>query len=274
MPKRTAPPDQTNSKIRRVEKTSISEEIANQIMNLIATEQLKPRQRLPSERELCIAFGASRSSLREAMRCLAIVGVLDAYVGGGTSVAQDGQKFLAKILEWRLISEKHDIENLLEVRIGLEGIAAASVARDHSEATMEKLESLVERMRETLSDPKQFISNDLDFHTAIAEASGNRLLWDMIMMIRTQLAHGMSRVLSLHHAIPLSFDEHKAILQAIGRGDPSAARQAMQAHLNAALLRYRDAAGSAPREKGIPVRRGRGVPRKLTSVTARAKRID
>ncbi|MEO8737148.1 MAG: GntR family transcriptional regulator, partial [Edaphobacter sp.] len=109
------------SKIRPVTKISISEEIAQQIMDLISNGDLKPGQRLPSERELCKNFGAGRSSLREALRCLSIMGVLNARVGEGTSVALDGEKFLGKIVEWRLITEKHDIENLLEVRIALEG---------------------------------------------------------------------------------------------------------------------------------------------------------
>src|ERR1700733_10323505 len=102
------------SKIRRVTKVSISEEIAQQIMDLIANGDLKPGQRLPSERELCKDFGAGRSSLREALRCLCIVGVLTARVGEGTSVALDGNKFLGKIVEWRVITEQHDIENLME----------------------------------------------------------------------------------------------------------------------------------------------------------------
>jgi len=83
------------SKIRRVTKLSISEEIAQQIMDLIANGDLKAGQRLPSERELCKHFGAGRSSLREALRCLSIIGVLNARVGEGTSVAADGGKFLA-----------------------------------------------------------------------------------------------------------------------------------------------------------------------------------
>ena len=151
-------------------------------------------------------------------------------------------------------------------------MAAANVARECNQTTLAKLELIVDRMRDTLSEPKQFTSNDLDFHVAIAEASGNKLLWDMIMMIRSQLAHGMSRVLLLHHAIPLSYDEHAKILQAIRRHDPAAARQTMQAHLNAALTRYRDAIGGAPSKKGTPVRRGRGIPRNLTSVAAKPKR--
>src|ERR1700733_15532691 len=152
------------SKIRRVTKVSISEEIAQQIMDLIASGDLKPGQRLPSERELCKNFGAGRSSLREALRCLSIVGVLNARVGEGTSVATDGGKFLGKIVEWRLITEKHDIENLLEVRIALEGVAAANMALNGTDADIAKLGALLARMKSSVSDKKQFAAYDLEFH--------------------------------------------------------------------------------------------------------------
>src|ERR1700681_7878 len=130
MPKKIPIPREKpfRAKIRPIKKTSISDEIVDQIMSLIAKGDLKPGQRLPSERELCKNFGAGRSSLREALRCLCIVGVLNARVGEGTSVAVDGAKFLGKIVEWRVMTEQHDIENLMEVRIALEGVTAASAA--------------------------------------------------------------------------------------------------------------------------------------------------
>ena len=136
------------SKIRRVNKVSISEDIAQQILDLISNGTLVPGQRIPSERDLCKTFGAARSSLREALRGLCMIGVLTARVGEGTSVAADGGKFLGKIMEWRLITEKHDIENLLEVRIALEGVAAANMALNGTEDDIAKLSELLAKMSE------------------------------------------------------------------------------------------------------------------------------
>ncbi len=76
-------------------------------MTLISNGDLKAGQRLPSERELCKKFAAGRSSLREALRCLSIMGVLTAKVGDGTSVAMDGTKFMETVLQWRLMTEHH-----------------------------------------------------------------------------------------------------------------------------------------------------------------------
>lgn len=229
-----------SSKFHRVAKVSISEEIAEQIMNLIAKGDLKPGQRLPSERELCKEFGAGRSSLREALRCLSIVGVLNARVGDGTSVASDGGKFLGKILEWRMITEKHDIENLLEVRIGLEGVAAANAAHCATQKDMEHLEELLSQMKEAVHEHKRFASLDLEFHITLAKASQNAFLIDLVSMIRSQLARGLAKVLLLPNAVPLSLKEHLAVFEAIKRGDAEAARDAMHAHLLAALRRHRE----------------------------------
>jgi GntR family transcriptional repressor for pyruvate dehydrogenase complex len=243
------------SMIRRVTKLSISEEIARQIMDLIADGSLQPGQRLLSERELCGLFGASRSSLREALRCLSIVGVLNARVGEGTSVAEDGGKFLRKIMEWRLISEKHDIENLLEVRIALEGISASNSALHATAQDLDKAHKLLSKMKTALKDTKEFAILDLEFHITIANASGNTLLSDLISVIRSQLARTLSRVLQLPNALPLSLKEHVAILEAIERHDPEAARKAMHDHLDAVLLRYAKANSES-----------NGSPRKTSSV--------
>ena len=75
------------NKLKRVSKNSLSEDIAKQLMNLISNGDLQPGYRLPAERELCQRFGVGRSSLREALRGLAMIGVLDIRVGDGTFVA-------------------------------------------------------------------------------------------------------------------------------------------------------------------------------------------
>jgi GntR family transcriptional repressor for pyruvate dehydrogenase complex len=240
------------AKIRPVTKVSISEDIAQQIIDLISSGDLRPGQRLPSERELCKNFGAGRSSLREALRCLSIMGVLNARVGEGTSVALDGGKFLGKLVEWRLITERHDIENLLEVRIALEGVAAAKVAALGGKEDIAKIDALLAKMKMAVDDARRFATLDLEFHIALAKASGNALLYDLISMIRGQLANGLARMLLLPDALALSFKEHTAIAQAIRRGDSEAAQKAMQAHLSAALKRYRNSMGNSCRRANSP----------------------
>ena len=235
---------------RRVNKVSISEDIAQQILDLISSGKLTPGQRLPSERELCKNFGAARSSLREALRGLSMIGVLTARVGEGTSVAADGGKFLGKIMEWRLITEKHDIENLLEVRVALEGIAAANVAREGSQADIARLSTLLSKMKSSVKDKKQFAALDLEFHVTLAKASGNSLLFDLVSMIRNQLVTALDKLL-LPQVRPLTYKEHAAIVEAIVQRDADRARDAMHTHLLSSLARHRATMGEQIATKAV-----------------------
>ncbi len=237
---RTVQKEAVRSKIKKIEKVSVSENIAQQILDLIANGDLRPGQRLPSERDLCKSFGVGRSSVREALHCLSILGVLDARVGEGTTAAVDGGRFLGKLLEWRLITERHDIENLMEVRLALEGVTAANAARTRTSADVVKLETLISKMSRFLDDAKSYAKYDLEFHVTLSKISGNALLFDMVTMIRGQLVKGLSKVLPLPNALVLSHKEHRAILEAVKEGDPEAARLQMHAHILAALARHRE----------------------------------
>lgn len=225
-------------KTRPIQKTSISDEIVRQVMTEISSGRLRPGQRLPSERDLCKQFQTGRSSLREALRCLSIMGVLTARVGEGTSVATDGSKFLGTITEWRVITERYDVRNLMEVRLGLETVAAASTAERATPTELAAIALLVEKMHDALGSTKRFGALDLEFHLAISRASQNLALGDLLMMIRSQLDHAVSTVLKLPNALPLSLKEHEAILHALLRHDTEEARRAMHTHLAAALRRF------------------------------------
>ena len=233
-------------KLRPIQKSSISDKIVQQIITLISNGDLKAGQRLPSERELCKKFATGRSSLREALRCLSIMGVLNAKVGDGTSVAMDGSKFMETVLQWRLMTEHHDIEDLMQVRIALEGLAAASAARRGNQPAIHLLQDLLNKMDDSMEDPKRFAALDLDFHLALAKASENNLILDLVSMIRGQLARGVARMLLLPQEMPISAKEHNLVFQAVKQGKPEEARAAMQAHLDAALHRYRKATADNP----------------------------
>lgn len=260
------------SRIKPVAKISVSDEIVDQILALLAKGDLKPGQRLPSERELCKNFGVGRSSLREALRCLSMVGVLTARVGEGTSVAIHGGKFLGKIVEWRIITEKSDIEDLMEVRVGLEGVTAASAARCASGEDIATLQLLLTKMEAAVEDEKLFAALDLQFHVSVAAASHNRLIVDLVSMIRNQLAKTLSKVLSVPKALPLSLKDHATIVNAISRRDPEAAQLAMHRHLNNTLERYKKGLGNdhivkaQSRLHDIP-----SSPRGTTKIRAMAK---
>ena len=219
------------SKIRPIQKVSIAEEIAKQIMDLISSGTLRPGQRLPAERELCEHFRTSRPSLREALRGLAIVGVLDARVGDGTSVSVNGGVFMRKVMELRMITEKHDIDNLLDARLALEVMSAARAAKNATEENLNELRELLAKMKASGTNETQFARLDAEFHVVIAKASGNTLILDLVSMIRSQLIRALTNALRSPNAIWHSNEEHATLLNAIERHDPDASRAAMLAHL-------------------------------------------
>lgn len=209
---RTPQGKSTSFKVRPIQKNSISDDIVQQIVTLISNGGLQAGECLPSERDPCVKFGTGRSSIREALRCLAIMGVLDAGVGEGTSVAIDGSKFLEKVFRWRLVTEQHDLETLMEVRSALEGISAAGAARNATPEHLAALEILLSRMEKAVGHENRFAALDLEFHLSIARASGNTLTSDLIFLIRGQLARSLTKVLLLPDAMPLSLKEHTAHL--------------------------------------------------------------
>src|SRR5262245_7396404 len=101
------------SKVTPVTRTSLSDEIVQQIVDLISQKVLKPGERLPSERDLCKQFGVGRTSLREALRSLTVMGILDVRLGEGTFVSEGTAKYLEKTLQWGLLLDPKVIEDLI-----------------------------------------------------------------------------------------------------------------------------------------------------------------
>ena len=232
------------SKFKPIDKTSLSEEIAGQIMSLVSSGDLMPGQKLPSERELCLRFGVGRSSLREALRCLTIVGVLETRVGEGTFLAMNRDKFIGKVLEWRVATERKNVENLMSVRLALETETAANAALHTNDTEVRKLEALLARMRASIGNPEQVAAADIAFHLGIAEASANELIFDLLNLIRSQLEQGLMKVSSFPGASENAYNEHVLILNAIRARDAETAKALMRDHIGKALKRYVEAHGS------------------------------
>lgn len=239
-------PSVLREKFKPIDKTSLSEEISRQIMRLVSSGDLKPGQRLPSERELCTRFGVGRSSLREALRCLTIVGVLETRVGEGTFLALNGDKFIGTVLGWRVATEQKNIENLMNVRLALESETAANAAIHRTQETIDKLEEILGKMRASLSERLPFTAADAAFHLAIAKASENELIFDLLTLIRSQLEQGLLKVGAWPGGPETACTEHRRILDAIRNRDPESAKAAMRAHLGGALKRYQQAREPSP----------------------------
>tara|TARA_Y100000588_G_scaffold374926_1_gene450671 strand:+ start:465 stop:1214 length:750 start_codon:yes stop_codon:yes gene_type:complete len=222
--------------LKRVTKTSLSDEIVSQLIDLISRGILGAGDRLPPERELCKQFGVGRTSLREALRPLAVMGILDGRIGEGTFVSSNNQ-YLERAMKWGLILDPKEARDLIETRIMLESQTAYLAAERATEKDLEDIEQTIRDLEACLDKPDLFLNHDLNFHLTVAQSTQNSILYNLLGMIRGHLQEWIRNSLeqpatnTVEKRAILSRDEHRQILCALNKRDAEAARQAMQDHI-------------------------------------------
>ena len=237
-------PDIAADPFRQVKRATVSDAIVEQLLQLISTAVLKPGDRLPSERDLCTRFGVGRTSVREALKPLITMGILEGRVGSGTFVAAETGQF-QKPLEWGLLLDLQGRDDLVETRHMLETNAAHWAALRASEENLAAIEATVQGMADHLQQPARFQAHDANFHFEIARATQNKILFRLINVIRGQIQTwiGERLTLSPNRAEALartSLAQHQEIFAAIKSGDAAAARTAMDRHIQTATEDLRD----------------------------------
>jgi GntR family transcriptional repressor for pyruvate dehydrogenase complex len=231
----------------RVPRLSLSDHIVEQIAELIARGALKPGDRIPSEKQLCEKFGVGRTSVREALRSLSVMGVLESRMGDGTFVASDVGRFLERSFQWGLLLNPKVVDDLIETRLMLESHNAEMAAAKASPDDLARMEGAVRHMEAAVNDPPQYLEHDLQFHLAIAQATQNSILQNLLSTTRGYLQAWIQETLARpdmsEKRARLSITEHKRILRALRNKDAAAARQAMASHIlsSSADLRSRQA---------------------------------
>jgi len=212
--------------------TRLSEQIVEQIERQILHGELQPGQQLPSERELAERFGASRTSVREAIRVLREKGLVEVHPGRGTFVVNNHSQGLRQSLGWALrANPAKGFNDLIEVRELLEPEIAALAAQRATEKHLEIMRQAIARMDASLDDAQAFIEADSDFHIALAEAAGNELLSLMLDTIVDLLHELRLRIFHVPGGPQRGQYYHRQILEAVLARDPEQARRSMRAHM-------------------------------------------
>ncbi|MDE3103719.1 MAG: FadR family transcriptional regulator [Acidobacteriota bacterium] len=191
---------------------------------------LAPGSKLPSERELAAHFKVARSSLRQALKVLEIMGVLTQKVGDGSYLQRDASSVLSVPMEFLVLLDRTTVEELTELRLIIEPALAARAAERAGTEDIEQLRQSVLDLESSDGDYVRMVASDLSFHRAIFEASGNRLtvrLFHTIHRAMLDMISVTSQLVDLEHT--LSF--HKPILRAIEQRDAAQAAQLMTAHI-------------------------------------------
>jgi GntR family transcriptional repressor for pyruvate dehydrogenase complex len=237
-----------------------AQQIAHQLLEHLLSGRVKPGDRLPSERQLAETLKVSRSTIRDAMKSLLMLGIITVRPGGGSFFQDAPSSLLPKTVEWGLLVGERHTKDLVEARAFIEIAVARLAAERRSEATIAKLAKLVEEMKAARKDPKRFVQADLAFHMALADASQNSALRDILSGMRTLLAVWIRRVIEAAGDADYSYRRHRKIFEAVKQADPEAAAKAMEEHMNSAAERLKKTLEQYQIEKAQP------SPERLTAL--------
>ena len=224
--------------LRASAKTPAAEEIARNLAALIRDGVIAAGTKLPTEQRLSVQFGVSRTVVREAVSRLKSDGLVESRQGSGVSVVPASLRKSFKL--HGAILEKQQVVELLELRQPLEMASARLAAVRHSPQELAEIAGAQERMKQSEDGSDDGVRADLDFHHAIAKATGNPFYADFMAFLGGALRATIltARSESKNPNIKaITLQEHLKIIQAIEARDPDAAGHAMLLHLQGASQR-------------------------------------
>lgn len=218
--------------ITPIRTTNVPGAVADRIRTQVAGGMLSPGDRLPGNRELAAMYSVSMGSIREAISKLSAEGLIETRAGRGTYVAWGvGVSRLSSAGSSGDLQERKYVEELIEAREILEMQLVVLAAQRASDEQISLLETSLVRMEQAITNPARYSEADVQFHLAMAEASGNRVLSQAMANIRASLKREMELSAEVgarrHGDLRFSADSHRRVLDAIKSGDAEVAKAEM-----------------------------------------------
>src|SRR3989454_1205546 len=229
--RRRGPTGDEAMSIAPIKSTRIYEEIVRQVKAMIADGKLKGGDRLPPERDLAEKFVVSRTWVREALRALESLGLVEIRPGEGTFVRQVSIDALIEPLALLMVSQREAIGELFEARRLLEPSLAALAAARATPEELQEMERILDEQAKEVAAGRTGLAQDAQFHAAIGAAAHNRAITRMAHAIMDLLTQSREESLNTPGRPTRSHQDHRRILQAIARRNAAAARQAMLDHI-------------------------------------------
>lgn len=215
--------------IEKMNKKLLASRVEEELMNYILHEPIEIGARIPNEFELAEKFGVGRSTIRETIKSLATKGILEVRRGSGTYVIskntiEEDPLGLAKFTDkYKLALELFEVRLMLEPEI-------AALASDYAEPEeKEELKRLCDETEDLYRVGKNHTMKDIEFHTCIAKCSKNRVVEQLIPIIQTAIVTFVN--LTNRQLMEETIETHRAVTEAVLKGDPVGARCAMIMHL-------------------------------------------
>ncbi|HCC56377.1 MAG TPA: GntR family transcriptional regulator [Solibacterales bacterium] len=214
-----------------VTRTTLTADIYRKLVNHIIRGVWEPGSRIPPERQLGQLLGVGRASLREALKALEIMGLIETRLGDGTYVCQRSE-FLSKPLLWAITSRSEtEVHELVEARKLIETELAGLAAERATAEDLKLIGAHLDRMEHSLQRENEFLQADIEFHLAIGQSAHNSILMNALNLIRNLLQQWIGSTLRLPGVSEKALEHHKAIFFAVAKKNGPAARAAMMAHL-------------------------------------------
>lgn len=226
-----------SSNLNPVSRPPIVDEIVEQLVGFILNEHLKPGDKLPTERDLIARLSVGRSTLREAIKTLTAVGVLEVKQGSGTFVGKGDMSILAKPLAWGLLLSQDSVDHVIEARSVIEVALAGWAAERATEDEITSIGQILDSLEASQSDMETYVEYDLEFHVAIANAAHNPMFLQILNLIQQVLWVWMKVTYQESGGPADSMNLHRKIYDAIRSHDAKTARELMEAHTSGGPLR-------------------------------------
>ena len=216
--------------LKAVEKKRAYEDIVKQVRDLIEKGRLKKGDRLPTERELTDAFKLSRATVREAIRTLESMRLVERRQGEGTYVLVSSEEALVHPLAATL-HEKDDLADIFFVRKVIEPVIAQLAAEHATREELRELDDILKKQEKDRSGGINIVETDSAFHNSLARMARNRVMERLLLAIVDLLAKSREGYLQNEERARGSLHGHRDILAAVKSGDGDAAKLAMRRHL-------------------------------------------
>jgi GntR family transcriptional repressor for pyruvate dehydrogenase complex len=224
----------TLKKVTPVERTKLTASVFEQLLSYVVRGTWKPGDRIPPERELCQQLGIARTSLREALKAMELVGMLDSRVGDGTFVCPRSE-FLSRPLLWAFTgTDNEELQEIMEARTIIEENLASLAATRASSEQIEEIGRAVQFMRDSIARGESILEADMAFHLAVSGSAQNHVLRNAVHLLRNLTRQWISYKLLMPDVPDIVLKRHVAIYRAIAARKPNAARRAMRFHLEEA----------------------------------------
>ena len=216
----------------QIQRRCVTDQIIDRLVSMIANGKVRPEDKLPPEHMLMKQFGVGRSSLREAIGALSLIGLLTVRPGHGTHVTASSDGFLSKPLRWGMMTMGRDkVHELVEARIVLEEAMVGMAAERATEEDIAEIRYHQGQLKAAKKSGQRAIKTDLSFHNALAKASHNSALVRFLSELRQPVRRWMEQKASITWGYEMVVEQHDAILNAIEAHDVERAQSALRQHL-------------------------------------------